>query len=109
MGRKALGDTTMSLEVQVHEFAKFMDRACPNWELGMDADRLDIASDKKCLFGQLYGSFKRGCKELGLSLEQAIAFGLHAPATPGTDQRQYYAVSNRAWVREIECRMPAFV
>ena len=99
----------LHLETQVHEFAKFMDRAFPNWELGMDADRLDIASDKKCLFGQLYGSFKRGCKELGLSLEQATAFGLHTPTVPGTDSRQYYERSKRAWVREIECRMPAFV
>ena len=97
------------LEMQVSEFARFMDRVFPNWELALDTDRLDLSSDKNCFLGQLFGSFKRGCKELKLTLDQAVAFGFHTPTEPGTDARQYYANAKRAWVRETEMRMPAFV
>lgn len=87
-----------------------MDHGFPNWELVIDTDRLDIESDRWCIFGQLFGSFKKGCKVLGLTLEDAVQLGFHAPqGSTKAEARAYYARSNQLWRIEIERRMPAYV
>lgn len=87
-----------------------MDQGFPNWELAIDTDRLDIESDRWCIFGQLFGSFKKGCKVLGLTLEDATQLGLHAPVgSTKAEARVFYAQANHTWRFEIERRMPAYV
>ncbi len=90
--------------------AKRMDVVYPNWELAIDPDRLDVASDKWCVFGQLFGSFQKGLKTLGLSLEEAVALGFHAPTgTSKPDAKRLYESLTTSWQHAIERRMPAFV
>jgi hypothetical protein len=87
-----------------------VDAVFPNWELGIDTDRLDVASDKWCVLGQLFGSFKKGLKALGLTLEEAIALGFHVPTdVTKAEAKSLYEMLDTIWLGAIERRMPAYV
>ncbi len=86
-----------------------IDTDFPNWELVIDTDRLNVACDKWCILGQLYGSFKKGLKALGLTLDEAISLGFHVPQdVTKTEAKALYQGLTNNWEGAIERRMPAY-
>ena len=55
--------------------ATLLDSETPGWAEGIDPDRLSLGSCEDCVFGQTFGSYDTGLAELGLTREQAQAYG----------------------------------
>ena len=47
----------------------------PQWATQVQVDTLDIRSSKQCVLGQLFGSYGKGLKELGLTASQSTIYG----------------------------------
>ena len=55
--------------------ATLLDSETPGWWLYIDPDTLSLGSCEGCVFGQTYGHFDTGRAELGLTRNQASAYG----------------------------------
>jgi hypothetical protein len=92
----------MSMKEAVRETALKLDRNMPGWEKCIDEDRLNIASSKHCMFGQLYGNFSKGLKRLGIpaGYEAGVALTMGSK-TPHED----WARLKELWLQEIDLRI----
>lgn len=55
--------------------AALLDERLPGWRAEIDVDRLDLGNTCNCVLGELFGSYDRGLKMLGLYDSQAGALG----------------------------------
>lgn len=65
----------MALPVNVQRGAELLDERLPGWRDEIDQDFLDLGNTCNCVLGQLFGSYDRGVKVLGLHDSQASALG----------------------------------
>ena len=111
--------SSVSVVERVRAGAVHMDAACVGWAEGIDKDRLDLGRCEDCVFGQTYGQFDVGLAELGLTSEQAQAYGFlteqfvcdwySQPAEVRLAKRKSitaeYAALRLAWLAEIDARL----
>lgn len=57
--------------------AKMLDQVRPDWQWIIDEHTLDLGSPRKCVFGQIFGSFQRGCYRLGIQMSAGNQYGLN--------------------------------
>ncbi len=67
----------------------------PGWLVKVDLDQLDIASESRCVLGQVYGSYGRGAKRMGLTDRGCGELGFQ------DDDGVPYSALIVAWQREI--------
>src|SRR5262245_57026211 len=78
-------------DAEVYAAASILDRAKPGWRDRIDPSTLDLASNKLCVLGQLYGHYRRGL--VSLRDDSVDAAGCRAFfESPGI---------RAAWLREI--------
>jgi len=97
--------TADHFEPVVARGADFLDRmlGAPEWRPKIVPAGLQLASDRKCVLGQLYGDYGTGVERLRLTTGQEEAFGFHLP---GSVQVQYapansWDVLTEAWRQEL--------
>jgi hypothetical protein len=95
--------TVANEEARARAGATFMDVNCVGWPEKIDRDRLHMAKCAGCIVGQTKGNFFDGCVELGLSLEQATAFGFNAESLAVWDE----AVRDGVSLSELKHLQPA--
>lgn len=91
---------------RVRAGALLLDATTPGWAEKIDADFLDLQSCVGCILGQCFDIYGSGKKHLGLSHQDAVAFGFHSDAdhTPDAAAREY-AQLTPAWLAEIAIRL----
>lgn len=57
--------------------ARLLDRRCPGWYERIDITKLDMKSGQYCVLGQLFGSFMRGLRKLGIEDEVPYGFNYY--------------------------------
>lgn len=68
---------------RVQKGIAFLDRhGPPDWREQIDPDKIDIKNCGNCVLGQIYGSYVKGLKRLGLSMTQAVDHGFHPREAP---------------------------
>lgn len=83
------------------------------WPLLVDEHSLDVWSDTKCPLGQMWGSFSRGLKALGIAEGLAADFGFESPAAVNDEDdsraRWEYDTLTRLWRYVVRKRTDAFL
>jgi hypothetical protein len=92
----------MTMKEAVRDTAELLDRDMPGWEEYIDADRLNIASAKDCVFGQVYGGFGKGLKALGIPA--GVQAGVSLPMGTRTP-RQDWATLKDLWIEQRDLRL----
>ncbi len=64
------------------------DELGPDWPSKVDRYTLDMGSCFYCVLGQLYGTFRAGCYELGLDESSSILYGFEIEEE--SDGLEYY-------------------
>jgi hypothetical protein len=59
----------------VENGAALLDERLPGWANEIDAEELDLERSCNCVLGQLFGSYDKGRRVLGLSHSEAKRFG----------------------------------
>lgn len=91
----------MTMKEAVRETALKLDWDRPGWEECIDADRLNIASAKNCILGQVYGGFGKGLEALGIRVGAEAGVSLcMGSKTPRQDWHRLRAL----WLEEISVR-----
>lgn len=96
-----------SIAARVEAGARLMDSRQPGWENGIDVDRLDLASNYKCVLGQTYGSFTMGAYRVfgifGGANDGSARHGFNTTGTSASQaevDREFYLLT-KAWRVEI--------
>ncbi len=91
--------TTEEYHQAIREIAERLDEVRPNWREQVNVHNLHWSDSKNCLFGQVFGDWKRGFIELNLPFcdpNTDIFYSPHAMVTAGAGE------SHRAdWVQVI--------
>lgn len=56
-----------TMEDRVAVSAALLDQKCPGWVYRVDLVALDMESDAQSVLGQLFGTCREGCGELGIT------------------------------------------
>ena len=64
--RKDMSYVTRETPHTVEEVAAILDKEVPNWFHKVDTGILDMNDESKCIFGQVFGNYERGCVALGI-------------------------------------------
>lgn len=75
----------------VSEAAAFLDEKLPGWHLKIDVNKLDMQLGTRCILGQCYESWLKGCRLLGVNYETNNAFSRWA--------------STEDWLKQINSRL----
>jgi hypothetical protein len=86
--------------------AREMDRVNPIWYREIDTDRLEMASESRCILGQYFGDFEDGAEELGWSAEETVVRGLDLH-WDGHALNGFYSELDELWKAEISIRRNA--
>lgn len=81
-----------------------LDANRPGWYRDVDLEILDLASSRRCVVGQLYGTYSHGVAELGLHLGSRFGFAMPASLS-NMNNRLYWKDLNEAWTQEIQMRL----
>ncbi len=67
----------------------FLDANVPGWRKKINLRRLDLASPKLCVLGEVYGDYSDGADRLGFEAGSDLAaqLGFVVPKIPGTNAR----------------------
>jgi hypothetical protein len=91
-------------ERAVAQGADLLDRKNPGWAKGIDTQHLDIGSADHCICGQLYGSFRHGTAELGVT-DDSGEYGFAQPSGVSGTNAAYWEMLNSIWIGTIEARI----
>lgn len=82
--------------IHVQHGTEFLNENLPGWYQRINLDSLGILDEKKCILGQLFGSYGEGRDALGLNLSDAIAYGFSFMAQSDTVEKR-----NQEWRKSI--------
>lgn len=88
----------------VERGARLLDFKCPGWFQKINRVTLDMADNKKCILGQVYGDYTQGALQVGLETPRSRFE--HGFAVPGIITGEVVECK-RAWSCAIEARLTA--
>jgi hypothetical protein len=93
--------STPSAKRRVENGALMLDRLLPGWELEIKMPDLDMASQRFCILGQLYGDYFDGLNEVNLDANAAEDYGFVIGIDEDSDR---YDLLKKRWGEEIKRR-----
>lgn len=94
----------LTIAERVAAGADWLDANWPGWDYDVEPRILDLASDCKCILGQLYGDYGDGLSETDLTQDEARAFGFYAGVVGEEEATRDYPLLTEAWLKTIEAR-----
>lgn len=90
-------------EAKVARGAGFLDRilGAPQWRPQIDVGRLALASNQRCVLGQLYGTYGAGVEKLRISPAEEIEFGVQLTVPMQLLYSNAWDVLTEAWRRQL--------
>lgn len=92
---------------RVRRGAALLDRTKPGWAEEIDLEKLNLGSGTHCVLGQLYLSYRIGCRKLGLSDHVQVESGFYLDFpdwTPNWVDDARYALLTKRWRKYIKGR-----
>lgn len=80
-----------------------------DWVDRIDLDSLDLMNGDRCVLGQLYGNYERGCKELSIESKDGLyGFSFRGLRDEDDERPHDWAMLNAAWFQELAEEMGLF-
>jgi len=96
-------------EKRAERGANLLDSILPEWMTMINVVLLDIRMCSRCILGQIYGNYERGCREVGIDRFDNSVFG--KPVRNGfliaSDSVMSALKTNAAWKSELSKRRTA--
>jgi hypothetical protein len=90
--------------------ARWLDEVEPGWAERIDLDDFRLADGRRCILGQLYGSFCDGLDTHDLEYDEAEMYGFYLDNLDGKydhwDEGLIWIRLEDQWIAEIKSRIP---